>query len=86
MSAAARYLWSLPLGRLAVACVVIGAIGLAVHVWLTFLTLVAVPRLMATPHPAAPSGPPGGPRHPAPTRPTPVAPTTPKPVPSRSAA
>lgn len=46
---AVRYLWSLPLGRLALACVVIGALGLAAGLWLPFLTLIAVPKLaMAT--------------------------------------
>lgn len=42
--AAARYLWSLPLGRLAVACVAIGLIGLTLHYWLPVLTVLALPR------------------------------------------
>lgn len=41
---ALRRLWSLPLGRLAVACVLLGTLGLAAHLWLPVLTLIALPR------------------------------------------
>lgn len=82
-----RLVWSLPLGRLAVACIAIGALGLAAHVWLGFLTLVALPRALPAPHPPAPTPPPGGPRHPAPNRPVTLPPTGPRPAtPTRSAA
>jgi hypothetical protein len=41
---AARDLWSLPLGRLAVAVVAVGLIGLTTGWWLPVLTLVALPK------------------------------------------
>lgn len=40
----ARYVWSLPLGRLAVACVAVGLVGLLTHYWAWGLTYVALPR------------------------------------------
>ena len=41
---AARYLWSLPLGRFALALVVVGVVGLATHFWMPALTLVGLPK------------------------------------------
>lgn len=41
---AIREIWRLPVGRLAIACMAIGILGLTVHYWAPVLALVALPR------------------------------------------
>lgn len=44
MMVSMRYIWSKPYGRLAVAAVIVGIVGLALHYWAPVLLAIALPR------------------------------------------